>query len=195
MNIHSAIYYTICKTELFCIFERLRYSSKRLNHLAGTKPCRSKLDTILNYSSFNSVPPIFCSRRQFQILLLFSKKTNKTWYFTRILCCWQTILMKYHTLFFSKLGKMSQNLSSAAAISSTLPTGAVQLLITIATSWDPAQNQWIQNCLTLWKCSCKNFLKKLILTKVSRQQKRLKYYPVCKEFKCLFTCMNFDHSV
>ena len=27
--------------------------------------------------------------------------------------CWQTILMKYHTLFFRKLGKMSQNLSSA----------------------------------------------------------------------------------
>ena len=30
--------------------------------------------------------------------------------------CWQTILMKYHTLFFRKLGKMSQNLSSAAVV-------------------------------------------------------------------------------
>ena len=30
--------------------------------------------------------------------------------------CWQTILMKYHTLFFSKIGKMSQNLSSAAVV-------------------------------------------------------------------------------
>ena len=29
----------------------------------------------------------------------------------RILC-WQTILVKYHTLFLSKLGKMSHNLSS-----------------------------------------------------------------------------------
>ena len=28
--------------------------------------------------------------------------------------CWQTTLMKYHTLFFQKLGKMSQNVSSAA---------------------------------------------------------------------------------
>ena len=28
--------------------------------------------------------------------------------------CEQTVLMKYHTLFFLKLGKMSQNLSSAA---------------------------------------------------------------------------------
>ena len=30
--------------------------------------------------------------------------------------CWQTILMKYHTLLFQKLGKMSQNLSSAAVV-------------------------------------------------------------------------------
>ena len=30
--------------------------------------------------------------------------------------CWQTILTKYHTLFFQKLGKMSQNLSSAAVV-------------------------------------------------------------------------------
>ena len=30
--------------------------------------------------------------------------------------CWQTILMKYHTLFFRKLGKLSQNLSSAAVV-------------------------------------------------------------------------------
>ena len=30
--------------------------------------------------------------------------------------CWQTILMKNHTLFFQKLGKMSENLSSAAVV-------------------------------------------------------------------------------
>ena len=30
--------------------------------------------------------------------------------------CWQTILMKYHTFFFQKLRKMSQNLSSAAVV-------------------------------------------------------------------------------
>ena len=30
--------------------------------------------------------------------------------------CWQTILMKHHTLFFSKIGKMSVNLSSAAVV-------------------------------------------------------------------------------
>ena len=30
--------------------------------------------------------------------------------------CWQTILMKYHTLFFRKLGKMLHNLSSAAVV-------------------------------------------------------------------------------
>ena len=38
----------------------------------------------------------------------------------RIVCCWQTILMKYHTLFFSKLGKMLQNLSSAAVVTGAL---------------------------------------------------------------------------
>ena len=30
--------------------------------------------------------------------------------------CWQTILMKYHTLFFRKLRNISQNLSSAAVV-------------------------------------------------------------------------------
>ena len=30
--------------------------------------------------------------------------------------CQQTILMKYHALFFRKLGKMSQNVSSAAVV-------------------------------------------------------------------------------
>ena len=30
--------------------------------------------------------------------------------------CWQMILMKYHTYFFRKLGKVSQNLSSAAVV-------------------------------------------------------------------------------
>ena len=30
--------------------------------------------------------------------------------------CWQTIPMRYHTLFFRKLGKMSQILSSAAFV-------------------------------------------------------------------------------
>ena len=30
--------------------------------------------------------------------------------------CWQMILMKYHTLFFFKFGKMLQNLPSAAVV-------------------------------------------------------------------------------
>ena len=47
---------------------------------------------------------IICSRRQSKILLLFKKITNTAWYFMRIVC-WQTILMKYHTLFFSKIRK------------------------------------------------------------------------------------------
>ena len=34
--------------------------------------------------------------------------------------CWQTILMQYHTLFLSRIGKISQNLSSAAVVVGTL---------------------------------------------------------------------------
>ena len=41
--------------------------------------------------------------------------------------CWQTILMKYHTFFIRKLGKMSQNLLSAAAVIGTLRVN--QLLV------------------------------------------------------------------
>ena len=40
--------------------------------------------------------------------------------------CWQTILMKYHTLLFRKLGKMSQNLSSAAVV-----IGALRVKMTL----------------------------------------------------------------
>ena len=36
----------------------------------------------------------------------FSKITNKAWYFMRIVCWQQMILMKYHTLFCRKLGKI-----------------------------------------------------------------------------------------
>ena len=30
--------------------------------------------------------------------------------------CWQSSVMKYHTLFFRKLGKMLQNVSTAAVV-------------------------------------------------------------------------------
>ena len=39
--------------------------------------------------------------------------------------CWQSILLKYHTLFFFEIRKDVQNLSSAAAVNQTLPTGVV----------------------------------------------------------------------
>ena len=38
--------------------------------------------------------------------------------------CWQTILIKYHT-FFRKLGKMSQNLSSAAVVIGALRVNVI----------------------------------------------------------------------
>ena len=43
--------------------------------------------------------------------------------------CWQTIVMKYQSLFFSKLGKMSQNLSSAAFMIGTFKVSVTQATI------------------------------------------------------------------
>ena len=43
--------------------------------------------------------------------------------------CWQTILMKYHTLFFfQKLEKMSQKLSSAAVVIGALRVNSLSEL-------------------------------------------------------------------
>ena len=47
--------------------------------------------------------------------------------------CWQTILMKYHTLFFHKLGKMSQNLLSAAVVNGALRVKHLQYAYKILT--------------------------------------------------------------
>ena len=63
----------------------------------------------------HKAPPKICSKQQFQILPFFSNLTKQAWYFMRIVC-WQTILMKYHTLFFSKNRKYVANLSSAAVV-------------------------------------------------------------------------------
>ena len=60
--------------------------------------------------------------------------------------CWQTILMKYHTLFFRNLGKMLQNLLSAAVV-----IGALRLSFSILgfpndfTNWPESfnTNPWI----------------------------------------------------
>ena len=58
-------------------------------------------------------PPIICSRRQFQILLIFflSKITNKAWYLMLV-----DDPQERSYLIFRKLGKMSQNSSSAAVV-------------------------------------------------------------------------------
>ena len=62
-----------------------------------SKPDSSKY--LLKSKFPHKAPPIICSRRQFMILLFFSKITNKVLYFMRIVC-WQKIHMKYHTLFY-----------------------------------------------------------------------------------------------
>ena len=65
----------------------------------------SRQNQMTRTTSFtHKAPPIICSRRQFQFFSAFSKITNKAWYFMRIVC-FQTILMKYHTLFLSKIRK------------------------------------------------------------------------------------------
>ena len=46
--------------------------------------------------------------------------------------CWQTILMRYHTLFFRKLGKMSQNVSSAAVVIAVLRARLVLVTDTLS---------------------------------------------------------------
>ena len=45
--------------------------------------------------------------------------------------CRQTIFMKYHTLFFRKLGKMSQNVSSAAVVIGALKVKVQQPVISL----------------------------------------------------------------
>ena len=63
----------------------------------------------------HKVSPMICSGCQCQISLIFQKITNKAWYFVRIVC-WQTILMKYHTLFLSKIGTGVKNVSPDAVV-------------------------------------------------------------------------------
>ena len=70
---------------------------KKILHLFA---CWVSLHSFLTSADFLitfKAPPIICSRRQFQILLLFPKK-NKAWFFRRIVCH-QTFLTKYHTSF------------------------------------------------------------------------------------------------
>ena len=43
--------------------------------------------------------------------------------------CWQTILMKYHTLSFQQLEKMSQNLPSAAVVIGALRVKGIYILV------------------------------------------------------------------
>ena len=50
---------------------------------------------------------------------LFFKNSNKAWYF-------MTILMKYHTFLFWKLGKMLQNLSSDAVVFGALRVNSLK---------------------------------------------------------------------
>ena len=57
--------------------------------------------------------PYSATDDNFKFLPLF-QKNNKAWYFMRIVC-WQTILMKYHTLFKS-LSKTWKDFAAAVVI-------------------------------------------------------------------------------
>ena len=65
----------------------------------------------VNKDLTHKAPPLISSRRQFQVCRFF-KNTNMQWYFMRIVC-WQIAFDPY---FFWKLGKILQNLSSAAVL-------------------------------------------------------------------------------
>ena len=52
--------------------------------------------------------------------------------------CWQTILIKYYTLFFLNIRKMLQNLSSAAVVIVALRINPLYMG-TLANSEDPDQ--------------------------------------------------------
>ena len=102
-----------------CMTEWLSYKRNIFRENVWWKPLTSERESWPLHAWFpkhltHKEPPNFCSRQQFQILLLFQKTTNKAWYFMRIICQ-QTILMKYHTLFFSKIKKVVK-LSSAAVV-------------------------------------------------------------------------------
>ena len=53
---------------------------------------------------------------EFFFSLLFLIGKNRHGIGKNVAICWQTTLTKYHTLFFRKLGKMSQNLLSPAVV-------------------------------------------------------------------------------
>ena len=96
--------------------------------------CSYLCSTWTKWMLTHKAPPAICSRQQFQT---FSKITNKEWYFMRIVCQ-QTIFMTYHSLFFLKLGKISQNLLSAAVV-----IGALRVKI----NWDCIQVTFTQKVL------------------------------------------------
>ena len=80
----SSVHYFI--REVYCLRkpDTICWNSSRVIHLSATYNLQQT--TISNCAAL-------------------SKITNKAWYIMRIVC-WQTILMKYHTLFFfRKLGK------------------------------------------------------------------------------------------
>ena len=69
----------------------------------------------------HKAPPITCSRQQFQILLLFKKRQIRHDIYENRLLTDDSHEISYkisylELSFFRKLGKMSQNLSSAAVV-------------------------------------------------------------------------------
>ena len=96
-NVYGMLWMILTWCSMYLVCCGCWWYSSTINHLTHKAP----LMTISNCAAFS--------------------KIKKAWYFMKILCwlkitCWQTILMKYHTLFCRKLGKMLQNLSFAAVV-------------------------------------------------------------------------------
>ena len=144
-----------------------------------------------------------CSRRHFQILPHFQKlqiRHDISWESsTGRRFSWNII-----PYFYWKLGKMLQNLSSAAVVIATLRVKLLHasrkfccLLMIFANNLDPDQARkmlgliWIQ-AVWHWCHFWKNILKKVLLKNICRDQTIMENYPACREIKLLevsHTCM------
>ena len=113
MRLIPACSATEASKKIWCVADlstNLLESEQQLRLPAFSLSANQKLQVhsrILNLSMLTlyKAPPTNCSRRQFQILLLFQKYKIMFDISQESSVCWQTILLIYHTLFFSKIGK------------------------------------------------------------------------------------------
>ena len=125
--LHSTL--PVCKIATFVVYlkSKLPYTFAYNEHLSSFETVASYEDSSSGSTPFHVINISVLARKvpnKFEAddiynFAAFSKFTNKERYFMRIVC-WQTILMKYYSLFCRKLRKISQKLSSAAVVTGAL---------------------------------------------------------------------------